>query len=72
MRCYGTDVFNLLGDAETADDLGQHFGHNLYAAEVDWLVQNEFAQTADDILWRRTKLGLHLTADEKQSLTDYL
>ena len=72
MRCYGTDVFNLLGDAKSTDDLGQHFGHNLYAAEVDWLTRNEFAQTADDILWRRTKLGLHLSEDEKKGLTDYL
>ncbi len=72
MRTYGTDVFNLLGDAKTTDDLGQHFGWSLYASEVDWLVQNEFAQTADDILWRRTKTGLHLTPGEKKALTEYL
>lgn len=72
LRTYGTDVFNVLGGAKSTDDLGQHFGWNLYAIEVDWLVQNEFAQTIDDILWRRTKLGLHLTNDEKKRLTDYL
>ena len=72
LRTYGTDVFNLLGDAKSTDDLGQHFGWTLYATEVDWLTQNEFAQTADDILWRRTKLGLHLTPDEKKALTEYL
>nr|ABY79043.1 aerobic glycerol-3-phosphate dehydrogenase [endosymbiont of Ridgeia piscesae] len=72
LRTYGTDTFNMLGDAKSADDLGQHFGWSLYAIEVDWLVQNEFAQTCDDILWRRTKLGLHLTANEKEALRDYL
>ena len=72
LRTYGTDVFNLLGDAKSTGDLGQHFGWTLYAREVDWLVQNEFAQTAEDILWRRTKTGLHLTADEKKALTEYL
>ncbi|WP_456386584.1 glycerol-3-phosphate dehydrogenase [Profundibacter sp.] len=72
MRTYGTDVFNLLGEAKSADDLGQHFGWTLYASEVDWLVSNEFAQAADDILWRRTKTGLHLTSDEKKALAEYL
>lgn len=72
MRTYGTDVFNLLGNAKTAEDLGQHFGWTLYASEVDWLVSTEFAQTADDILWRRTKTGLHLTSDEMANLAAYL
>ena len=72
LRAYGTDVFSLLGDAKSCDDLGQHFGWSLHAKEVDWLVNNEFAQTADDILWRRTKLGLHLTPIEKKALTKYL
>lgn len=72
LRAYGTDVFRLLGDAKSTDDLGQHFGWSLYAKEVDWLVNNEFAKTADDILWRRTKIGLHLTSDEKKGLTEYL
>lgn len=72
MRCYGTDVFKMLGDAKTATDLGPHFGWTLYAVEVDWLLKTEFAKTADDILWRRTKLGLHLTEDEKKRLKEYL
>ncbi len=72
LRAYGTDVFNLLGDAKSADDLGQHFGWNLYAREVEWLRNNEYAQSADDILWRRSKIGLRLNANEAQALKDFL
>jgi len=68
LRAYGTDVFKLLGGAKSANDLGQHIGWNLYACEVDWMVKNEFAQTADDILWRRSKIGLHLNKTQIQTL----
>ncbi len=69
---YGRDVFELLGAARSPADLGQHFGWNLYAREVDWLREREFARTAEDILWRRSKIGLRLTADETRALADYL
>ncbi|MBS1301732.1 glycerol-3-phosphate dehydrogenase [Loktanella sp. SALINAS62] len=59
VRAYGTDAALILADAGTADDLGQAFGATLTAAEVDWLMTHEFARTAEDILWRRSKLGLH-------------
>jgi len=71
-RAYGTDVFNLLNDAKSSDDLGQHFGWNLYGREIDWLAQNEFAQTADDILWRRSKIGLRLDDSGVEMLNRYL
>ena len=61
IRAYGTDARLILGNAKTAADLGQDFGATLTAAEVDWLMTREFASTAEDVLWRRSKLGLRKT-----------
>ena len=72
LRLYGTDALDILGDATSLADLGQHFGADLYAAEVDHLVQREWARTTDDILWRRTKRGLVLTDSEVTDLSGYL
>uniref|UniRef100_UPI002FCAF319 glycerol-3-phosphate dehydrogenase n=1 Tax=Devosia sp. TaxID=1871048 RepID=UPI002FCAF319 len=72
MRLYGTRARAVLGDTKSVDDLGQHFGADLYAAEVDYLVANEWARTAQDILWRRTKLGLRVSGQEAARLEDYL
>lgn len=60
VRAYGTEARLLLGDTVTAADLGTDFGATLTEAELRWLVQKEYAHTADDVLWRRTKLGLRL------------
>jgi glycerol-3-phosphate dehydrogenase len=59
-RAYGTRLERVLGSARSLRDLGEPLGDGLYEAEVDYLVQSEWARTAEDILWRRTKLGLHL------------
>ncbi|WP_423821087.1 glycerol-3-phosphate dehydrogenase [Salinisphaera sp. SPP-AMP-43] len=69
---YGTRVETIVGDAQSLDDLGEHFGADLYAAEVDYLCKHEWACTAEDILWRRSKLGLRLSDDEKHRLAEYL
>ena len=58
----------VLGDT----DLGIHFGAGLYQREVEYLIRSEWAMTADDILWRRTKLGLRLSKDEADRLEDWL
>lgn len=71
-RLYGTLATDFLGEAASAADLGENFGHGLTAAEVDYLVAREWAQTADDILWRRTKLGLHFTTEQAARLEAYL
>jgi glycerol-3-phosphate dehydrogenase len=71
-RSYGSASNSILGDAECAADLGTHFGSELYEVEVSHLVENEFARTADDIVWRRSKLGLRLSADEVARLDAYL
>ncbi|MEH6645424.1 glycerol-3-phosphate dehydrogenase [Sulfitobacter sp.] len=72
VKAYGTDAFLVLGDAKTAQDLGQDFGAHLTAREVEWLVENEFAHTAEDIVWRRSKLGLRLTKQEIEELDAWL
>ncbi|MBW8784038.1 MAG: glycerol-3-phosphate dehydrogenase [Novosphingobium sp.] len=72
VRAYGTVVRDWLGNAISLEQLGQHFGHGLTAAEVDHLVSREWARNADDILWRRTKLGLRLDATQVGALEDYL
>lgn len=59
-RAYGTRAERLLGDARTSADLGETFGGDLSAREVDYLVRHEWARTSDDILWRRSKLGLRM------------
>ena len=64
-RAYGTRIDEILGDAQNHADLGQHMGGDLYEAELRYLSQEEFARSAEDVLWRRSKLGLHLD-DESQ------
>jgi glycerol-3-phosphate dehydrogenase len=71
-RAYGTRARVWLGQAREPAMLGEHFGHGLYAAEVDYLVAYEWAMTTDDILWRRTKLGLRLDPAQVQALDEYL
>ena len=72
IRTYGTDAPRMLGSAKTADDLGEDFGAGLTEAEVNWLIKHEFAVTAEDILWRRTKLGLHVTPEQAKRLESWL
>ncbi|MCW2307183.1 glycerol-3-phosphate dehydrogenase [Rhodobium gokarnense] len=72
VRLYGTRAWTLLGAAANHSDLGAHFGYDLYEVEVRYLVENEWATTADDILWRRTKRGLRLTQDNKETLAHFL
>jgi glycerol-3-phosphate dehydrogenase len=71
-RAYGTRLERLLGDAKALADLGRHFGAGLYEREVRYLIDTEFARTADDILWRRTKLGLAMTAKEQAALRTFV
>jgi glycerol-3-phosphate dehydrogenase len=72
VRLYGTRAAQFLGAAKTAGDLGEAFGHGLTAAEVDYLIAEEWARSAEDVLWRRTKLGLHFTPGQTARLADYI
>lgn len=70
-RLYGTRVASVVGDAKSVDGLGRHFGGTLYEAEVNYLLAHEWAQTAEDILWRRTKHRLHLSNAEQSAFTEW-
>jgi glycerol-3-phosphate dehydrogenase len=69
-RSYGTRMAQLLGDARAMGDLGRHFGAGLTAAELKYLVHEEWARSAEDILWRRTRLGLRFPASAVHNLQD--
>ena len=71
-RAYGTRIDRLLNGASSMADLGRDFGAGLTEAEARYLMTVEFACTADDILWRRTKIGLHMSADERAALADWI
>ncbi|MGQ0567427.1 MAG: glycerol-3-phosphate dehydrogenase [Gemmobacter sp.] len=72
IRAYGSEAAQVLGEARAAADLGRDFGATLTEAEVRWLMSREFAQRADDVVWRRTKLGLRLTADQIAALDRFM
>jgi glycerol-3-phosphate dehydrogenase len=72
VRSYGTLTYQILSDAKVLADLGQHFGAGLYALEVDYLVAHEWACGVEDILWRRSKLGLWFNATQQADLAEYL
>jgi glycerol-3-phosphate dehydrogenase len=70
-RAYGTEVKKILGGARFAADLGQFFGP-VSEKEIAYLRENEWVETADDLLWRRSKLGLHIKKDEQDALRNYM
>ena len=72
VRAYGTDAWQVLGDARRFEDLGAWFGADLTQREVNYLVRWEWARSAADILWRRGKFGLRLGATAQERLADYL
>jgi glycerol-3-phosphate dehydrogenase len=71
-RRHGSRAARVLGVAQRLDDLGTHFGAGLTAREVDYLRAEEWARTAEDVLWRRTKAGLHLDAGQRAAVASYL
>jgi glycerol-3-phosphate dehydrogenase len=72
VHAYGTEAKDVLGDATSLDELGHSFGWNLTEREVRWLMEKEWARTADDVLWRRSKIGLRLNADEIGALDAWM
>ncbi|MBM2576261.1 glycerol-3-phosphate dehydrogenase [Jannaschia sp. Os4] len=72
VRAYGTEVADVLGEAASWADLGEAFGAGLTAREVEWQVEREWARTAEDVLWRRTKLGLRIDDDGRARLERFL
>ncbi|CAN0652747.1 aerobic glycerol 3-phosphate dehydrogenase [Nitratireductor aquimarinus] len=72
VRLYGLRAWNMLGKAESTEDLGRHFGHDLYEAELRYLVEHEWAVSGEDVLWRRTKRGLHISAEEAAAVDGFM
>ena len=70
-HAYGTRITLILGDGTIQPELGQHFGAGLYELEANYLINYEWATSADDILWRRSKLGLHMSETERAAFTDW-
>jgi glycerol-3-phosphate dehydrogenase len=71
-RSYGTRAERFLVGARRIEDLGLHLGEGLYEAEVEHLVRNEWATSEEDVLWRRTKLGLHVGPETSTRLSAWL
>jgi glycerol-3-phosphate dehydrogenase len=72
VHAYGTRIDAVLGDAASMDGLGPRFGENLTGIEVRYLMENEWARFADDILWRRSKLGLTMPMKDREALAQFM
>jgi glycerol-3-phosphate dehydrogenase len=72
VQAYGTRVARVLGSAKTQEELGTRFGADLTEVEVRYLMQYEWAENSDDVLWRRSKLGLLFSDGEKQALSRFM
>jgi len=70
-RAFGTRTEAILGSAVSTSELGIHFGGDLYETELRYLVEHEFARGAEDVLWRRSKLGLHLDLDAQDRVAEW-
>ena len=68
---YGSRLHDVLGSARSQDDLGEPVADGLYEAELEYLIAREWARSADDVLWRRSKLGLHLAPGQAQRVADW-
>jgi glycerol-3-phosphate dehydrogenase len=71
-RSYGSRAERILGDAHGLNDLGPDLGGGLYEAEIDYLVREEWAREAEDVLWRRSKLGLHVGPEVTERIRAWL
>ena len=72
VRSYGTLVHQILSSCHATKDMGKDFGAGLYECEVQYLINSEWAQSSEDVLWRRTKLGLRLSNEEQRILSDFI
>lgn len=71
-RAYGSRAREMLRGFKRLPDMGEHFGDDVYACEIDYLVGIEWAMTVEDILWRRSKLGLHISDETQEKIKKYL
>ena len=71
-RRHGALAYGVLGNAASVAELGEPFGAELYAREIDYLIEHEWAASAEDVLWRRTKAGLHLDPGQREAVVRYV
>lgn len=72
MRNYGSRAYEIIGESTSMQDMGDILGGDLTTREVDYLIEKEWARAPEDVLWRRSKLSLHLNEEEKNSVADYV
>lgn len=72
VKAYGTEAYLILGDARSAEDMGKMFGATLTEREIVWLMEREYARTAEDVVWRRSRLGLRMTHAEITELGHWM
>ena len=72
LRSYGTMIDDVVRDAASSEDMGEDFGFGLTAREAGYLQDREWARTVDDILWRRTKLGLLMSGEQVLRLSEWM
>ena len=72
VRSYGTKAWQILNGVATRDDLGEDFGCSLFECEIRYLMNFEWAECADDIVWRRSKIGIRLDKDKVTVLNDWI
>ncbi len=72
VRSYGTNAWTMMESATSTKDMGQSFGGSLTECEVKYLIQHEWAESAEDIVWRRSKLGICLSDQEIMKLDEWL
>ncbi len=72
VRAYGSEATDIVGDAADAAGMGRDFGAGLTAREVEWLMDREYARQADDVVWRRSKLGLRMSPDQIADLDGWM
>lgn len=72
VRSYGTYTYKFLKESKNYDDLGVKFTEDLYSAEIDYMIEHEWALTTEDIIWRRSKRGLYINEDQKNRLNTYI
>ena len=71
-HAYGTRMDRFLAGATDIDSLGRVFGEGIYQAEIDYLIRHEWAKTIEDVMWRRSKMGLHVSQATQDKIRDYL
>ncbi len=71
-RRHGALSKTILGEARQPADMGQDFGAGLFAREIDYMIMHEWARTGDDVLWRRSKAGIHMSAEQRATVADYV